>query len=70
MKGRRKLAKVDGNLNSENYISLLRTYRLPDFKDGEIYTTLATHQVQHKCFLCMKTLNFWKTGLHKVLMLI
>lgn len=33
--GRRKLINVDGNLNNENYISLLQSNLLADDEDGE-----------------------------------
>lgn len=56
-----KFVKVDENLNSKNYINLLRSNLLSDFGDGEIfqYDGVLYHT---SGLLCMKMFNFWKTG--------
>lgn len=63
--GKRKLVKVDENLNSENYISFLSFNLLPDYKVGDIFFRMTVLLATHKNFLWMKMLNFWKTGQHK-----
>lgn len=54
---KRKLVKVDGSLNSENYTSLLRANILLDYVDGDFFRNtlhLAAHHVRQKGFLLMK----------------